>query len=132
MKKKIIDNWEICKPDDKGLYAFDGLSYLDDEHKDDSSLIYQEQKLILDMLKLFITGEYGYYFSEVHTHERPEELDSLEFKRVYYTPVDFYHKSGEYNCISVAYTEDYTYYAISLHGCSFASALTEYVRVAKQ
>ena len=132
MKKKIIYNWEICKPDDKGLYAFDGLSYLDDEHKDDSSLIYQEQKLILDMLKLFITGEYGYYFSEVHTHERPEELDSLEFKRVYYTPVDFYHKSGEYNCISVAYTEDYTYYAISLHGCSFASALTEYVRVAKQ
>ena len=47
MKKKIIDNWEICKPYDKGLYAFDGLSYLDDEHKDDSSLIYQEQKLIL-------------------------------------------------------------------------------------
>ena len=131
MKKKIIDNWEICKPDDKGLYAFDGLSYLDDEHKGDSSLIYQEQKLILDMLKLFITGEYGYYFSEVHTHERPEELDSLEFKRVYYAPVDFYHKSGEYNCISVAYTEDYTYYAISLHGCSFESALTEYVRVAK-
>ena len=132
MKKKIIDNWEICKPDDKGLYAFDGLSYLDDEYKDDSSLIYQEQKLILDMLKLFITGEYGYYFSEVHTHERPEELDSLEFKRVYYTPVDFYHKSGEYNCINVAYTEDYTYYAISLHGCIFACALTEYVRVAKQ
>ena len=129
MKNKIIDGWEICKPNAKGLYAFHALSYLDNEFKDEHPLIYQEQKLIIDMLKLFITEHYGYYFSETHEHDRPKELDDLEYKRLYYTPLDFYYKSGEYNCIDVAYTKEYTYYAISLHGCDFASALTEYVRV---
>jgi len=83
------------------------------------------------MLKLFIPGEYGYYFSETHEHDEPEELEDFEYKTVYYTPLDFYYESGEYSRVEVAYTEDYAYYAISLHGCSFASALTEYVRVAR-
>ena len=131
---KIINGWETCKPNAQGLYAFHGLSYLDQEFKDDHPLMCKEQKLILDMLKLFIPGEYGYYFSEIHEHERPEELDDLEYSRVYYTPLPFAYQSGEYNCIDVAYTEDYTYYAISLHVDihGFASALTEYVRVPKE
>ena len=122
----IENGWEIIPDSVEVIHA---LSYLDSEFKDDFPLIYKEQKLILDMLKLFITGEYGYYFSETHEHERPEELDNLEWKRVYNTPLPFYYKAGEYNSIDVAYTKEYTYYAISLHGCDFASALTEYVRV---
>jgi hypothetical protein len=131
MKNVIIKNgWEIIPSDSKtGLFMEE--MWMEEE---DFPLINKEQKIIHDMLKLFIPGEYGYYFSEIHEHNRPEDIPHGEdaWKRVYYTPLDFFYESGEYNIISVAYTEDYTYYAISLHGCSFSSALTEYVRVAKE
>jgi len=128
----IENGWEMIPGNTPvaGLCHLD-VSHLVSEYKEEFPLIYKEQVVIHDLLKLFITDEYGYYFSETHEHERPEELDSLEYKRLYYTPLDFYYKAGEYNSIDVAYTKEYTYYAISLHGCSFASALTEYVRVAR-
>jgi|TARA_R110001583_G_scaffold2282_1_gene16815 hypothetical protein len=121
----IVDGWEIIPSDAKeGLFM-------------EEMWVEEEQQIIHDMLKLFIPEEYGYYFSETHEHDEPEDIPHGEdvtgsvWKRVYRTPLPLYHETGEYNCIDVAYTEDYTYYAISLHGCSFASALTEYVRVAK-
>lgn len=91
-----------------------------------------EQDILLDMLKLFITNkaeEYGYYFSEVHEHKRPEDIPT-QWSTVYYSPVHHYYDSGEYNIIETASTKDYVYYSISLHGSSFASALTEYVKIA--
>ena len=128
---KIVNGWEVCEPKSERLYAFGDDEYFEENFKEDYPLIYKEQRIIQDMLKLIIPADYDYYFSETHTHERPEELDDLKYNRVYYTPLPLYHQSGEYNCIDVAYTEDYVYYAISLHGCSFASALTEYVRIAR-
>tara|TARA_R110000824_G_scaffold134441_1_gene297439 strand:+ start:111 stop:530 length:420 start_codon:yes stop_codon:yes gene_type:complete len=126
---KIINGWEMCEPKSERLYAFGDDEYFEENFKEDYPLLYKEQRIIQDMLKLFISGEYGYYFSETHEHERPEELDDLEYNRVYYTPLPLYYETGEYNCIDVAYSKDYVYYAISLHGCSFSSALTEYVKV---
>ena len=130
MKNVIIKNgWEIIPSDSKaGLFMEE--MWMEEE---DFPLINKEQQIIHDMLKLFIPGEYGYYFSETHEHDEPEDIPHGEdvWKRVYYTPLDFYYESGEYNIISTAYTEDYIYYSISLHGCSMASALTEYVRIAK-
>tara|TARA_R110002073_G_scaffold179269_2_gene337786 strand:+ start:11052 stop:11432 length:381 start_codon:yes stop_codon:yes gene_type:complete len=123
---KIKDSWEIIPAgSETGLFLPENWMY-------NEGLAKQECKIIHDMLKLFIPGEYGYYFSEIHEHDKPEELNNLEYKRVYYTPVDFYYMSGEYNIITTRSTEDYTYYAISLHGSSFASALTEYVRVERK
>jgi len=133
--EKIIKNgWEIMPSGYKtGLFGL--RQYMEEE---DSPLINKEREIIYNMLKLFIPGEYGYYFIETHEHDEPEDIPEYAkgvWERVYYTPMPFYYESGEYNSIDVAYsrskTEDYTYYAISLHGCSFASALTEYVRVAK-
>ena len=128
MKNVIIKNgWEIIPSDSKaGLFMEE--MWMEEE---DFPLINKEQQIIHDMLKLFIPGEYGYYFSETHEHDEPEDIphDEDVWKRVYYTPLDFYYESGEYNIISTAYTEDYIYYSISLHGCSMASALTEYVRI---
>ena len=130
---KLINGWEVSEPTGDRLYAFG-----DDEYvlgsKEEYPLIYKEQRIIQDMLKLFIPADYGYYFSETHEHEEPEDIpphDKDVWKTVYYTPLPLYYDSGEYNIIQVAYTEDYIYYAISLHGSSFASALTEYVRIAK-
>ena len=125
MTNVIKDGWEIIPADSKtGLFMKENWMYNEGPAK-------QEQDILHDMLKLFIPGEYGYYFSETHEHDEPEELEDFEYKTVYYTPLDFYYESGEYSRVEVAYTEDYAYYAISLHGCSFASALTEYVRVAR-
>ena len=131
MTNQIKDGWEITPSNIAGGPFQKDRKYLEEEFKEDWPLVYKEQLLIYDLLKLLITGDCGYYFNEIHEHEQPEELNNLEWKRVYHTPRDYYKQSGEYNTVDVAYTEDYTYYAISLHGCSFSSALTEYVRVAK-
>ena len=123
---KIIDGWEIIPACSRtGIFMKENWMHNEGHAK-------LEQDILQDMLKLFIPGGYGYYFNEIHEHDKPEELEDLKFRDVYYTPLDFYYVSGEYNIIKTASTEDYTYYAISLHGCSFASALTEYVRVSKE
>jgi len=134
MNNKIVDGWEIIPSDAKeGLFMEENWM-----KEEDFPLINKEQQIIHDMLKLFIPGEYGYYFGEIHEHDDPEDIPHGEgiwkngegiWKTVYNTPRDFYYRASEYNSIDVAYTEDYTYYAISLHGCSLASALTEYVRI---
>ena len=136
---KIIDGWEVCPKHSQGLYAFSDEEYFSENFKEDYPLVYKEQRIIQDMLKLLIPGEYGYYDAETHKHDKPEDIPEFlrddgerVWKTVYDTPLDFYYRAGEYNSIDVAYTEDYTYYDISLHGCSFASAPTEYVRVAKK
>ena len=125
---KFKDGWEIVPSDSKtGLFMQENWMYNEGQAK-------QEQDILHDMLKLFIPGEYGYYFCEVHDSPRPKDIPEFTegvWKNVYYTPAAFYYKSGEYNIITTTSTEDYAYYAISLHGCSFASALTEFARVAK-
>jgi len=133
MNNVIKDGWEVCPKNTHGLYSFADDEYFSENFKEEYPLVYKEQRIIHDMLKLFIPEEYGYYFSETHEHDEPEDIPHGKgvWKRVYYTPLGFYSKTGEYNIISVSYTEDYTYYAVSLHGCNFASALTEYVRIAK-
>ena len=147
MNKKFKDGWEIIPADSNaGLFMEEG--WMEEENlplkfKIVYSVINKEQQIIHDILKLFIPGEYGYYFSEAHEHDEPDDIPydgcpcpdccptgrKYLWERVYYTPPGLVSKTGEYNIISVAYTEDYTYYAISLHGCSLASALTEYVRI---
>ena len=121
-------SWEIIPSDSKtGLFMPE--MWMDEE---DCPLSNKEQQIIHDMLKLFISGEYGYYFCEVHDSPRPKDIPEFTegvWKKVYDTPLDFYYKSGEYNTITTRTTEDYIYYAISLHGCSMASALTQFVRV---
>jgi len=128
---KLKNGWEvITNKNSHELFArLDDPQYYGPEFQDEHPLIYKEQSIILDLLNLFINGEFCYYFNEVHDSPEPEDLENLDWKRLYYTPVDFYYKSGEYNSIDVAYTDGFTYYAISLHGSSFCSALTEYVRV---
>ena len=130
----LINGWEVSEPTGDRLYAFGDDEYLIKNFKEEYPLIYKEQRIIQDMLKLFIPADYGYYFSETHEHEEPEDIPPYGehlWKTVYYTPLPLYYESGEYNIIQVAYTEDYIYYAISLHGSSFASALTEYVRITR-
>ena len=134
MTNVIKDGWEIIPKNTQGLYAFSDDEYFEENFKEEYPLVYKEQRIVQDMLKLFIPGEYGYYFSETHEHDEPEDIPHGKgvWKTVYYTPVAFYSKAGEYNIIETVSTEDYIYYAISLHGSGFASALTEYVRVARQ
>ena len=72
-----------------------------------------------------------YYFSEIHdTNEIIEqELSTIEFK-ILYDSIEFSRADSGYNIIKYGYNKDtsYHYLAISLNGCSLASALTEYLR----
>tara|TARA_R100000664_G_C2754112_1_gene141632 strand:- start:479 stop:874 length:396 start_codon:yes stop_codon:yes gene_type:complete len=126
----VVNGWEMVPAD----VDFNSGIFMEENWMNrESPLINTEQQIIYNMLKLFIPGDYGYYFSEIHEHDKPEEIPQGKdlWSTVYYTPSDFYYRSGEYNIIHTASTEDYTYYAISLHGCHFSAALTEYVRVSK-
>jgi hypothetical protein len=132
------NGWYIHKSsDNEGLFMSEMWDW---ETLEDFPKIVAEQKIILSMLKLFIKGEYGYYFSETHETEEPSDLptqwDENDEKKkekvwetVYSTPDSYYNSSSEYNYISVHRSKEFTYYAISLHGCSFSSSLTEYVRI---
>ena len=126
---KIVDNWEIIPSGCTASGMFIPENW-DEVGLEEYPLIIKEQRVIHDMLKLFIPGEYGYYFSVAHEHDKPEDIPKSEsvWKTVYDTPLAFYYKAGEYNTITTASTEDYVYYAISLHGSSLASALTEFVK----
>ena len=129
-KVKLVDGWEIIPSDTKEGLFMPEMWMVEENYP----LINKEQQIILDMLRLFIPGEYGYYFGEIHGHDDPEDIPEFtdgKWSEVYYTPLDYYYESGEYNIIKTTATEDYIYYAISRHGCSMASALTEYVRIAK-
>ena len=145
MEEVIKDGWQIIPADYKntaysstGYYSSQPESYFKEQFAEDHPLVYKEQMIIRDMLKIFIPEgvEYGYYFSEVHGGDRPRDVPTEyeDWREVYHTPAPYYCKSGEYNTIDVSSTDkivDYVYYAISVHGSSFQSALTEYVRVAK-
>lgn len=135
MKKlKIVDGWEMIPADSKtGLFMEE--TWKKRPERDRFHLTNEEQQIIHDMLKLFVRGHYGYYFSELHDHEQPEDIPVRghvdSWTKVYYTPNDLFYDTGQYNSIDTASTKDYVYYAISLNGSSLASALTEYVRIPK-
>ena len=100
-------------------------------------------KVIYLIVEMFIRNqatEYGYYFSESHETDEPSDLptqwgendekkEEEIWKTVYNTPLSYYYQAGEYHHISVHRSKEFTYYGISLRGCSFSSALTEYVRI---
>jgi len=130
------DGWYMFNSSDE-----DGLFSPEDwEVSEKYPLVAAEQKVIHSMLKLFVKGDYGHYFSEIHETDEPSDLptqwdendekkEEKIWKTVYDTPLSYYYQAGEYHHISVHRSKEFTYYAISLRGCSFQSALTEYVRI---
>ena len=90
---------------------------------------------LLDRLIFLKYENVDHYFSEVSGKE-PEDLpmagnkwftvyDSSPLHGLRLTP------ANEYNILEVAHSDTHIYFAISAFGSSFASALTEYVRVPK-
>ena len=130
------DGWYMFNSSDE-----DGLFSPEDwEVSEKYPLVAAEQKVIHSVLKLFVKGDYGHYFSETHEtdeasdlatqwDENDEKKEKEIWKTVYDTPMSYYYQAGEYHHISVHRSKEFTYYAISLRGCSFQSALTEYVRI---
>ena len=136
------DGWYVYKSSDEdGLFMPEMWDY--ETMKEEYPLVHQEMKVIYSILEMFIrtqATEYGYYFSETHETDEPSDLptewdendekkEEKIWKTVYDTPMSYYYQAGEYHHISVHRSDEFTYYAISLHGCSFQSALTEYVRI---
>ena len=136
------DGWYVYKSSDEdGLFMPEMWDY--ETMKEEYPLVYQEMKVIYSILEMFIKSqatEYGYYFSETHETDEPSDLptqwdendekkEEEIWKTVYNTPLSYYYQAGEYHHISVHRSDEFTYYAISLRGCSFSSALTEYVRI---
>ena len=135
------DGWYVYKSsDDDGLFMPEMWDW---ELLDDFPLVKQELKVIYSLLEMLIRSqatEYGYYFSESHETDEPSDLptqwdendekkEEEIWKTVYNTPLSYYYQAGEYHDISVHRSKEFTYYGISLRGCSFQSALTEYVRI---
>ena len=90
---------------------------------------------LLDRVIFLKYENVDHYFSEVSGKE-PEDLpmagnkwftvyDSSPLHGLRLTP------ANEYNILEVAHSDTHIYFAISAFGSSFASALTEYVRVPK-
>tara|TARA_Y100001951_G_scaffold47871_1_gene37775 strand:+ start:30 stop:461 length:432 start_codon:yes stop_codon:yes gene_type:complete len=143
MEEVIKDGWQIIPADYKntaysstGYYSSQPESYFKEQFAEDHPKLYKEHMIIRGILELAIPGEYGYYFSEVHEHDKPTDIPDVPrgedgWRVVYDTPLALYHSTGEYSLICYTNTEEYSYYSISLHGSSFQSALTEYVRIAK-
>ena len=88
---------------------------------------------LLDRVIFLKYENVDHYFSEVSGKE-PEDLpmagnkwftvyDSSPLHGLRLTP------ANEYNILEVAHSDTHIYFAISAFGSSFASALTEYVRV---
>jgi len=86
------------------------------------------------LLNRFIFNEYkevGYYFIETSEGPKPEDIptkwllvyDSSPLHGLRLTPAD------EYSLLKIAYSGTHLYFAISAFGSTFASALTEYVKV---
>ena len=94
-----------------------------------------EQARVLSLLKeLLPVKTVDWYFNECHEYDEDIEtkMDSLRFYDVYNTCfIDWLKSPSGYNVISIASDEEYWYLAVSLNGCSLASALTEYVRFKK-
>ena len=84
--------------------------------------------VIEDILAFKNPTKISWYFSEVHdTREHVEDyLKTLTFHTVYDS--SRIPGIGDYNIVSIAQDEEHLVVAISLNGCSLASALTEYIR----
>ena len=135
------DGWYVYKSSDEdGVFMPEMWDW---ETLEDYPLVQQEVKVIYSLLEVLIRSqatEYGYYFNETYQTDEPSDLptqwdengekkEEEIWKTVYDTPTAYYSKAGEYHHISVHRSKEFTYYAISLRGCSFQSALTEYVRI---
>ena len=128
------DGWYVYKSsDDDGLFMPEMWDW---ESLNDFPLVQQELKVIYSLLEMLIRSqatEYGYYFSESHETDEPSDLQKPTIRgvwsTVYDTPASYYNQAHEYHHISTSYSKEFTYYGISLRGCSFSSALTEYVRI---
>ena len=130
------NGWEIVPFTSKnnGIFASWRL-----ESKYQTTML-EEQKRLDALLRLFtieefdtnnVGGWYGYYCSEQHGLENPADLPANGWKKVYETPFPVSKRMGEYNIVKVNESDHYVYYAISLNGSADASAVTEYVRLAK-
>ena len=134
------DGWYVYKSSDEdGLFMPEMWDW---ETLEEYPLVQQEVKVIYSLLEVLIRSQapvYGYYFGEMHDEEpsdlptqwdeNDEKKEEKIWKTVYNTPDAYYSKAYEYHGISTHRSDEFTYYAISLHGCSFQSALTEYVRI---
>ena len=94
-----------------------------------------EQTRVLSLLKELIPVEnFDWYFHECHDYDEEIEnkMATLKFNKVYDSCyIDWLRSPSGYNIIDIASDEEYWYLAVSLNGCSLASALTEYVRFKK-
>jgi hypothetical protein len=134
------DGWYVYKSSDEdGLFMPEMWDW---ETLEDYPLVQQEVKVIYSLLEVLIRSQapvYGYYFGEMHDEEpsdlptqwdeNGEKKKEKIWKTVYDTPTSYYSKAYEYHIITTHLSDEFTYYAISKHGCSFQSALTEYVRI---
>ena len=134
------DGWYVYKSSDEdGLFMPEMWDW---ETLEEYPLVQQEVKVIYSLLEVLIRSQapvYGYYFGEMHDEEpsdlptqwdeNDEKKEEKIWKTVYNTPDAYYSKAYEYHIITTHRSDEFTYYAISKHGCSFQSALTEYVRI---
>ena len=135
------DGWYVYKSSDEdGLFMPEMWDW--ETLEEDFPLVQQEVKVIYSLLEVLIRSQapvYGYYFGEMHDEEpsdlptqwdeNDEKKEEKIWKTVYDTPASYYSKAYEYHHIATHRSDEFTYYAISKHGCSFQSALTEYVRI---
>ena len=135
------DGWYVYKSSDEdGIFMPEMWPW--ETLKEESPLVHQELKVIYSLLEVLIRSQapvYGYYFGEMHDEEpsdlptqwdeNDEKKEEKIWKTVYNTPDAYYSKAYEYHIITTHRSDEFTYYAISKHGCSFQSALTEYVRI---
>jgi hypothetical protein len=135
------DGWYVYKSSDEdGVFMPEMWDW---ETLEDYPLVQQEVKVIYSLLEVLIRSqatEYGYYFNETYQTDEPSDLptqwdengekkEEKIWSTVYNTPDAYYNQAGEYHIVKTHRSDEFTYYAISKHGCSFQSALTEYVRI---
>lgn len=136
---KVVDGWEIIP---KGLVS-ENIKDITSRDGDDG----KEQDRLVDILEDLLTyapDEISYYFSEDH-NGREGFMDSDEFYKIWGTVEGLrtvYDSSllncvpdTGYNIIETGYAkwDEETksrdvYVALSMNGCSLASALTEYYK----
>ena len=136
------DGWYVYKSSDEdGLFMPEMWDW---ETLEESPLVHQELKVIYSLLEVLIRSQapvYGYNFHDAGMHDEepsdlPTQWDENDEKKeekiwstVYDTPDSYRYQTGEYHSVTTHYSDEFTYYAISRHGGSFRSALTEHVRI---
>ena len=135
---KIVDGWEIV-PKSHVVETIRDITVRDG----DNGLEQDRLVSILEDLFTRAPNEIGYYFSEDHSGQEGfmesedfyETWDIQEYRTVYDSSLLNYLPDSGYNIVEKAYGEwnekarsRNVYIALSMNGCSFASALTQHYK----